>query len=104
METRYMVGLDVGSTTVKAIVAESTSDKVVWQDYQRHETKQPEKVLEFLRRIEAGSRRYCGELTRVHHWLWRRNARRASRREVRTGSDCRFAGSRENASGSLLGD
>src|ERR1700685_4681316 len=53
METRYMVGLDVGSTTVKAIVAESTSDKVVWQDYQRHETKQPEKVLEFLRRMEA---------------------------------------------------
>src|SRR5580700_1602071 len=52
METRYMVGLDVGSTTVKAIVAESTSDQVVWQDYQRHETKQPEKVLEFLRRIE----------------------------------------------------
>jgi activator of 2-hydroxyglutaryl-CoA dehydratase len=53
METRYMVGLDVGSTTVKAIVAESVSDKVVWQDYQRHETKQPEEVLEFLRRIET---------------------------------------------------
>src|SRR5579863_3208018 len=53
METRYMVGLDVGSTTVKAIVAESTSDKIVWQDYQRHETKQPEKVLEFFRRMEA---------------------------------------------------
>src|SRR5246500_9205 len=53
METRYLVGLDVGSTTVKAIVAESKSDKIVWQDYQRHETKQPEKVLEFLQRIEA---------------------------------------------------
>src|ERR1700757_4092390 len=53
METRYMVGLDVGSTTVKAIVAESQSDKIVWQDYQRHETKQPEKGLEFLQRIEA---------------------------------------------------
>src|SRR6202008_2187574 len=53
MGTQYMVGLDVGSTTVKAIVAETGSDKVVWQDYQRHETKQPEKVLEFLRRIEA---------------------------------------------------
>src|SRR5580704_4493224 len=53
MQTRYMVGLDVGSTTVKATVAESATDKVVWQDYQRHETKQPEKVLEFLRRIEA---------------------------------------------------
>src|SRR5260370_36570563 len=53
METRYLVGLDVGSTTVKAIVDESQSDKIVWQDYQRHETKQPEKVLEFLQRIEA---------------------------------------------------
>src|SRR5262245_51490451 len=53
MEARYMVGLDVGSTTVKAIVADSKSDKIVWQDYQRHETKQPEKVLEFLQRIEA---------------------------------------------------
>jgi predicted CoA-substrate-specific enzyme activase len=55
METRYMVGLDVGSTTVKAIVAESRTDEIVWQDYQRHETKQPEKVLEFLQRIEAES-------------------------------------------------
>src|SRR5271165_49115 len=53
MEKRYLVGLDVGSTTVKAIVAESKSDRIVWQDYQRHETKQPEKVLELLRRIEA---------------------------------------------------
>src|SRR5260370_33804709 len=53
METRYRLGLDVGSTTVKAIVAESQTDKIVWQDYQRHETKQPEKVLEFLQRIEA---------------------------------------------------
>src|SRR5258707_15460425 len=53
MPARYMVGLDVGSTTVKAIVAENQTDTIVWQDYQRHETKQPEKVLEFLRRIEA---------------------------------------------------
>ncbi|MCU1340059.1 MAG: hypothetical protein JWO19_5640 [Bryobacterales bacterium] len=53
MKARYMVGLDVGSTTVKAIVAECQTDKIVWQDYQRHETKQPEKVLEFLQRIEA---------------------------------------------------
>ncbi len=52
MENRYMVGLDVGSTTVKAIVSDTASDQVVWQDYQRHETKQPEKALEFLRRIE----------------------------------------------------
>ncbi|MFZ0294908.1 MAG: hypothetical protein WAL52_14970, partial [Candidatus Sulfotelmatobacter sp.] len=50
--TEFMVGLDVGSTTVKATVVDAATDKVLWQDYQRHETKQPEKSLEFLRRIE----------------------------------------------------
>jgi predicted CoA-substrate-specific enzyme activase len=49
-----IVGLDVGSTTVKASVCEG--DKVLWQDYKRHNTKQAEMVLEFLGRIEAG----CG--------------------------------------------
>ncbi len=50
--TEFLVGLDVGSTTVKAVVVEAASDKVLWQDYQRHETKQPEKTLEFLKRME----------------------------------------------------
>jgi predicted CoA-substrate-specific enzyme activase len=49
---KHMVGLDVGSTTVKAVVVNSESDAMIWQDYQRHETKQPEKVLEFLKRME----------------------------------------------------
>jgi predicted CoA-substrate-specific enzyme activase len=47
------IGLDVGSTTVKAVVVDPVNDEILWQDYQRHETKQPEKVLEFLQRIEA---------------------------------------------------
>src|SRR6204780_3057040 len=51
--TRFLVGLDVGSTTVKAVVVDASSDQVLWQDYQRHETKQPEKTLEFLKRMEA---------------------------------------------------
>ncbi len=51
-EGRYLMGMDVGSTTVKAVLVEAGSDQVVWQDYQRHETKQPEKVLEFLERME----------------------------------------------------
>ncbi|MGC1371843.1 MAG: BadF/BadG/BcrA/BcrD ATPase family protein, partial [Candidatus Sulfotelmatobacter sp.] len=50
--TKFMVGLDVGSTTVKAVAVDAASDKVLWQDYQRHETKQPEKTLEFLKRME----------------------------------------------------
>ena len=52
-ENRFMVGLDVGSTTVKAIVLNAATDEILWQDYQRHETKQPEKTLEFLRRMES---------------------------------------------------
>ena len=51
--TQFLVGLDVGSTTVKATVVDATTDQILWQDYQRHETKQPEKTLEFLRRMEA---------------------------------------------------
>jgi predicted CoA-substrate-specific enzyme activase len=50
---RLMVGLDVGSTTVKAVVVDDASDEIVWQDYQRHDTRQPEKVLDFLKRMES---------------------------------------------------
>src|SRR5271166_4395575 len=53
MMQKFLVGLDVGSTTVKAIVVDAATDTTIWQDYQRHETRQPEKVLEFLRRMEA---------------------------------------------------
>ncbi len=48
----FLVGLDVGSTTVKAMVVDAGSGQTLWQDYQRHETKQPEKTLEFLKRME----------------------------------------------------
>ena len=48
----YSVGMDVGSTTVKSVVVDIESDKTIWQDYQRHETKQPEKLLEFLKRMQ----------------------------------------------------
>ena len=41
---RLYVGLDVGSTTVKAVVVDPATDEILWQDYQRHDTKQPEKV------------------------------------------------------------
>ncbi|MBI2207010.1 MAG: activase, partial [Candidatus Rokubacteria bacterium] len=44
------VGLDIGSTTVKAVFVED--GRSLWQDYQRHNTRQAEKVLEFLDRME----------------------------------------------------
>jgi predicted CoA-substrate-specific enzyme activase len=46
-----IAGVDVGSTTVKAVVVED--GRVLWQDYQRHNTRQAEKVVEFLGRMES---------------------------------------------------
>ena len=48
-----VIGMDVGSTTVKAVVIDPESLNILWHDYQRHHTKQPEKVLELLERIVA---------------------------------------------------
>jgi predicted CoA-substrate-specific enzyme activase len=50
---QFTVGIDVGSTTVKAVAVDPATDEMIWSDYQRHETKQPEKTLEFLGRLEA---------------------------------------------------
>jgi len=44
------VGLDIGSTTIKAAAA--ADGKVLWQDYRRHHTKQAEMALEFLARLQ----------------------------------------------------
>jgi len=46
-----VVGLDVGSTTVKAVAVED--GRVLWRDYQRHNTRQAEKVFEFLTEMQA---------------------------------------------------
>ena len=46
-----IVGMDVGSTTVKAVAIEDGD--VLWRDYQRHNTRQAEKVLEFLKQMHA---------------------------------------------------
>jgi activator of 2-hydroxyglutaryl-CoA dehydratase len=45
-----LAGVDVGSTTVKAVLVDG--GRVVWRDYQRHDTRQAEKVLEFVTRME----------------------------------------------------
>src|SRR5450432_4047283 len=46
-----MIGIDVGSTTVKAAVVDPVTRRILWSDYQRHQTKQAEKVAELLTRI-----------------------------------------------------
>ncbi len=49
---RAIVGLDVGSTTVKAVIVDPSTKDIVWSDYRRHHTKQAECVLDFMVRIE----------------------------------------------------
>ena len=49
MTSDLYIGVDVGSTTVKAVAVRPASQQIVWQDYRRHETKQAEKVLEMLK-------------------------------------------------------
>ena len=51
VEGELVIGMDVGSTTVKAVVVDPKSKEILWRDYKRHQTKQPEMVLEFLERI-----------------------------------------------------
>jgi predicted CoA-substrate-specific enzyme activase len=49
--TQLAIGMDVGSTTVKAVVVDPTTKAILWSDYQRHHTKQPEYVLSMLQTI-----------------------------------------------------
>ncbi len=50
---KFRVGIDVGSTTVKAVVVDEETDAIVWKDYRRHETRQLETLLDFLQRMES---------------------------------------------------
>jgi len=49
---RFRIGFDLGSTTVKAVVIDLQTDEIIWKDYRRHDSKQPEKSLEMLTEIE----------------------------------------------------
>lgn len=51
MGQAIVIGLDVGSTTVKAVVVDPDTKAILWSDYKRHHTKQPECVLDFMLRI-----------------------------------------------------
>jgi len=50
--SRLHVGLDVGSTTVKGVVVDASTGMLLWQAYERHETRQAERTLDLLTRVE----------------------------------------------------
>src|SRR5215831_8243276 len=65
MDKKFLIGMDVGSTTVKSVVIDAATDAIVWRDYQRHDTKQPEKVLEFCKRFETEVYGFSSERSRT---------------------------------------
>jgi activator of 2-hydroxyglutaryl-CoA dehydratase len=65
MDKQFLIGMDVGSTTVKAVVIDAATDEILWSDYHRHDTKQPEKVLEFLKRFEVEIDGFSAERSRM---------------------------------------
>lgn len=50
---KFRAGIDVGSTTVKAVVVDAATDAVLWKDYRRHDTRQLDTLLDFLQRMES---------------------------------------------------
>lgn len=59
------LGIDVGSTTVKLVAIDPATRKILWSQYQRHETRQAEKVLEMLERVTADLPQIALESTRI---------------------------------------
>jgi len=50
---QVVIGIDVGSTTVKMTVVDPGSKEILWSKYLRHETRQPEMTRDMLREIHA---------------------------------------------------
>ena len=100
---QFLVGLDVGSTTVKAIVVDAATDKTIWQDYQRHETRQPEKVSRVSAPHGSRHRNQPAEHPHLYYRIGRRHHRRDGRRQIRPGSARRLPRRREAPSRGVLG-
>jgi len=53
MSRSICIGIDVGSTTAKCVVVDAGNMEIIWSKYERHETRQAEKVLELLTQIHT---------------------------------------------------
>ncbi len=63
----FLLGVDIGSTTIKFVVKRYSSDQVVWQAYRRHEARQAEAFLDLLREFEADFGRH--EDLKIHVFM-----------------------------------
>ncbi|MCK5335329.1 MAG: CoA activase, partial [Gammaproteobacteria bacterium] len=51
MNTSICIGIDIGSTTAKCVVVDTSNMDILWSRYERHEARQAEKILELLSQI-----------------------------------------------------
>ena len=99
-----VVGIDVGSTTVKAVVVDPATQEILWSDYQRHETRQAEKTLELL--VAIGGEFEDIRARHIRMFITGSGfgpAARAARRALRPGGQRRHDGGRPSAPGRPLG-
>jgi activator of 2-hydroxyglutaryl-CoA dehydratase/predicted nucleotide-binding protein (sugar kinase/HSP70/actin superfamily) len=62
---QVVIGIDVGSTTVKMTVVDPTSREILWSKYLRHETRQPEMTRDMLREIHEAFPTFTKDQIRV---------------------------------------
>ncbi len=49
---QLIIGIDVGSTTVKCVIVDSRSREILWSRYERHETRQAARLSDLLSEAE----------------------------------------------------
>jgi predicted CoA-substrate-specific enzyme activase len=52
MTPRWLLGVDFGSTTLKAVLADANTGSIAWRRYERHESLVGERLLAWLRALE----------------------------------------------------
>jgi activator of 2-hydroxyglutaryl-CoA dehydratase len=96
--SKYIVGFDLGSTTVKAVIRDADTDEIVWKDYQRHDSKQAQRALLMLKQMESDVPGFRAGNARVFiTGSGGSNVGRSHRRQVRAGGQRRLARRREAA-------
>src|SRR6266542_306220 len=53
MDPQWLLGVDLGSTALKAVLVDKNTNVVRWHRYERHESRVGEKLLEWLRTLEG---------------------------------------------------
>ena len=68
---QVVIGIDVGSTTVKMTVVDPSSKEILWSKYLRHETRQPEMTRDMLREIQEEATRQDRSLSWIVQKAWK---------------------------------